>query len=244
MEDIDFYKFKCDFYYLHYDISDKLHGTIYKHYYIDDKIEYNYGINDTEIKELNDKVIKTKIITEINKLNKNLKLSNNIRKKDKYNYLNMYDFNSSDFENYYKKLSLSNLANLIDIEIDADIINIGILFTFMKTDNFNIDNIILNNSPNNTSFKDYCKSFIRTSRTPSNIFKVKTEQKTINLQTIKYYETEKPNNLNPVIIEYDYEKKRLFIVDGNHRVAFHILNKHEYIPVIIIFKYLDIGIYE
>jgi hypothetical protein len=89
----------------------------------------------------------------------------------------MYDFNTSDFENYYKKLSLSNLTNLIDIEIDADIINIGILFTFMKTDNFNIDNIILNNSPNNISFKDYCKSFIKTSRTPSNIFKVKRNKK-------------------------------------------------------------------
>ena len=29
----------------------------------------------------------------------------------------------------------------------------------------------------------------------------------------------------PVIIEYDIDKSQFIIVDGNHRVAYHIINK-------------------
>jgi hypothetical protein len=49
------------------------------------------------------------------------------------------------------------------------------------------------------------------------------------------------NNIKPVIIEYVRDRPfNYFIADGNHRLAYHILNNFNYVPVIIIFKDLDI----
>ena len=53
-----------------------------------------------------------------------------------------------------------------------------------------------------------------------------------------YYKSSKKYQ-KPVTVEYDYEENKYFIVDGNHRVAYHILKNYEYIPVIIIFKKLQ-----
>jgi hypothetical protein len=55
-----------------------------------------------------------------------------------------------------------------------------------------------------------------------------------------YYYTNIINERMPVTIEYDYESNKYYIIDGNHRVAYHILKQFEYVPVIIIFKNLNI----
>ena len=74
------------------------------------------------------------------------------------------------------------------------------------------------------------------------ITKIKTEQDFIYYETINHYTTNTLTDLMPVIIEYDIDKSQFFIVDGNHRVAYHIIKKFKYIPVLIIFKNLFIDI--
>ena len=48
--------------------------------------------------------------------------------------------------------------------------------------------------------------------------------------------------IKPITIEYNYNDRNYYIIDGNHRVAYHIINNYEYIPAIIIYKRLDIDI--
>ena len=145
---VDYYKFECDFYYLHYNISDKLNGTIYRHYNNDNNtIEYIHGCNElTTIELINENENKHKIISDLNSLKKTLNCIDIIQKDATTSYLNIYDFNTASYENYYKKLSLCHLSNdynifnLIDIDI-THIKNIGIVFTFIQTDLFDFTTI-------------------------------------------------------------------------------------------------------
>lgn len=272
---VDYYKFECDFYYLHYNIEDKLNGTIYRHYNNDDDtIEYIHGCNElTTIELINENENKHKFLNDLNSLKKSLNCIDIIQKDEENNYLNMYDFNTASYENYYKKLSLCHLCNddnicsLVDINIYETIINIGILFTFIETEKFDINNInVKHKHPNgglSISFTDFLKSISKSktkSKTKSksksktktksrtkggvlsypNIAKITTEQDFIYHETLNYYMIEEKINLSPVILEYDIDKSQFFIVDGNHRVAYHIINKFKYIPVLIIFKNLSI----
>jgi hypothetical protein len=272
--DRSFY-FECDFYYLYYNCTDQNHGTIYRHYTIDNKIDYIYGNNDTIPITLTDKS-KSKIIKRnITKLKKNLGcrhiISNNVR----YDYLQKYDYNTSHYENYYKNISLayisrrSNFCSLVDIEMSEPVINIGMLFTFIETNKFNIDNVKIRYKLNDTDerytetgitfetyktfFTDDCYNEDKTIKTDCikrkitggtypRITMINSEQKNINHDTIMYYFTHSHiiNNMKPVIIEYDEEKNNYFIVDGNHRVAYHIINNHQYIPVLLIIKDYEI----
>lgn len=252
----------CDFYYLYYNIDDGLKGTIYRHYTTDDKIDFIYGTTPDTINELTDIDKKNIFIFNIKRFFKDLNFTTNILKEHKYSYLNKYDYNTADIENYYKKLKLGGqmhgIYNIDDDIASVDdggkkIITIGIFFTFMETSYFDNDNILLNTGREKVKFKDYIKNLSRTSRTSrtSKTYKVITEQKQIELDTIKYYESESADEplRKPVIIEYEREYEddnpsKLVIVDGNHRVAYHIKNNHKYIPVIIFVKYLDIGIYK
>ena len=271
---VDYYKFECDFYYLHYDMDDKLNGTIYRHYDNDNNtIEYIYGCNELTTIELvnkDEKKNKDKFINDLNSLKKSLNCIDKIQK-DENNYLNMYDLNTSSYENYYKKLSLCHLCNddnicgLVDINMHETIINIGMLFTFIETDKFDINEInVKYKRPNgglSIYFNEYLISYYKSktdskskSKTDSksktktrggvlsypNIAKITTEQNFIYYETLNYYMDNELINLSPVIIEYDINKSQFFIVDGNHRVAYHIIKKFKYIPVLIIFKNLSI----
>ena len=260
---VDYYKFECDFYYLHYNIEDKLNGTIYRHYNNDNNtIEYIHGCNElTTIELINENENKHKFLNDLNSLKKSLNCIDIIQKDQENNYLNMYDFNTASFENYYKKLSLCHLCNddnicgLVDINMHDTIINIGILFTFIETDKFDINNInVKHKHPNgglSIAFTDFLISKSKSkskskSRTKGgvlsypNIAKITTEQGFIYHETLNYYMDNELINLSPVILEYDIDKSQFFIVDGNHRVAYHIIKKFKYIPVLIIFKNLSI----
>jgi len=262
------YKFRCDFYYLHYNIDDKLNGTIYRHYNNDnDTIEYIHGCNElTTIELVNENKNKDKFLTDLNSLKESLKCIDKIDKNDENSYLDMYDLNTAHYDNYYKKLSLCHLCNddnicsLVDINIYDTIINIGILFTFIETDKFNINDIIIKSKLNKDdigqSFYNYinpkskskskskskAKSKSKIKGGYHNIIKITTEQRFIYYEKINYYMNNILNNLLPVVIEYDYEKSEFIIVDGNHRVAYHIIKKFKYIPVLIIFKNLSINL--
>ena len=274
--DRSFY-FECDFYYLYYNCTDQNHGTIYRHYTIDNKIDYIYGNNDTIPITLTDES-KLKIITNINKLKKDLGCSTHIIEKTEiYDYLQKYDYNTSHYEKYYKNISLAyisrrtNFCSLIDIDMGEPVINICMLFTFIETNKFNIDNVKIRYKLNDTDeqytptditfeiyktfFTDDCYNEDNTIKTDCikrkitggtypRITMINSEQKNINHDTIMYYFTNSHtiNNIIPVIIEYDEEKKKYFIVDGNHRVAYHIINNHQYIPVIIIIKDYEINL--
>jgi hypothetical protein len=151
------------------------------------------------------------------------------------------------------------------------VINICMLFTFIETNKFNIDNVKIRYKLNDddeqytetnitfetykTFFTDECYNVNKTIKsdcikrkinggTYTRINMITSEQKNINHDTIMYYFTHSHtiNNIIPVIIEYDEEKKNYFIVDGNHRVAYHIINNHQYIPVIIIIKDYEINL--
>jgi len=255
---VDYYKFECDFYYLYYNIEDKLNGTIYRHYNNDNNtIEYIHGCNElTTIELINENENKHKFINDLNSLKKSLNSIDIIQKDEDNNYLNMYDFNTANYKNYYKKLSLCYLCNddnvcaLIDINMDEPIINIGMLFTFIETDKFDINNINIkhkNGRGKIINFDDYLKSKYKSkSKTKGgvlsypNITNITTEQSFIYYETLNYYMDNELNNLSPVILEYDINKSEFFIVDGNHRVAYHIIKKFKYIPVLIIFKNLSI----
>ena len=268
MEDTDFYKFKCDFYYLHYDISDNKHGTIYRHYYNDndndndnDKIDYINGCNENYIQTFNDD---GKFRTEITRLKGILEDSNTIDKISKINnhYLQKYHLNT-DINEYFKYTSLghlceeNNILKLIDIEMSKPIIDIGLLFTFIKTDKFNIDNTLIEYYENGSqekikthiqfqTYKNYIQSCISNSQidletcVKTNItggaLQIETEQKYITHDNIMFYYKKQEHKMTPIVIEYDEDKKKFYIVDGNHRVAYHIINNYEYIPVIIIFQ--------
>lgn len=278
------YKFNCDFYYLHYDKNDKKHGTIYRN--VNDnvnddnnKIEYIYGCNENTKKILTEN--NTKKITDFfDNFKKEIFDETDTILKENNEYLDKYDFNTLDDE-YFKKLSLAylceeeNYLNLIQIDMEVDIIDIGIVFGFIKTTKFNINNMIIkykekddfiltkinfstynefikecnenknNNKLYNNCIKDRLNPRIITSKKKSSKKKsskkkggsieiIKTEQKNLNHETIMHYFKSMPSNMPPVIIEY--EDEQYFIVDGNHRVAFHIINNFEYIPVMIIFK--------
>lgn len=272
--DRSFY-FECDFYYLYYNCTDQNHGTTYRHYTNDNKIDYIYGNNDTTPIILTDKS-KSKIIKRnITKLTKKLGCRHIIEKTEKYDYLQKYDYNTSHYENYYKNISLAyisrsnNFCSLIDIEMSEPIINIGMLFTFIEINKFNIDNIKIRYKLNDddeqytktditfetykTFFTDDCYNEDKTIKTHCikrkingggypRINMITSEQKNINHDTIMYYFTHSHtiNNMKPIIIEYDEEKNNYFIVDGNHRIAYHIINNHQYIPVLIIIKDYEI----
>ena len=261
---VDYYKFECDFYYLHYDKSDKFHGTIYRHYDNDndnDKIEYIHGCDESKTNDLHN-TKKNIFLSDLKKLKESLN-SINVIKKDLFNeYLNMYDFNTANYEKYYKKLSLCYLCDedcipgLIDINMDEPIINIGMLFTFIETDKFDFNNVNIrykHQSGKSISFNKYLNNLNKSSKSISSrskrnggmvsypgITKIKTEQDFIYYETINHYTTNTLTDLMPVIIEYDIDKSQFFIVDGNHRVAYHIIKKFKYIPVLIIFKNLSI----
>ena len=264
MEDTDFYKFKCDFYYLHYDISDNKHGTIYRHYYNDndndnDKIQYINGCNENYIQTFNDDDGKFK--TEIARLKRILEDSNTIDKISKINnhYLQKYHLNT-DINEYFKYTSLGHLCNennilkLIDIEMSKPIIDIGLLFTFIKTDKFNIDNTLIEYYKNDTNekiktniqfqtYKNYIQSCINPeidletcvkTNITGGALQIETEQIYITHDNIMFYYKNQQHKMTPIVIEYDNDN--FYIVDGNHRVAYHIINNYEYIPVIIIFQ--------
>ena len=266
MEDIDFYKFKCDFYYLHYDISDNKHGTIYRHYDNDNdndngKIEYINGCNENNIKTFNDD---GKFRSEIDRLKVILEHSNTIDKISKINndYLQKYNLNT-DINEYFKYTSLghlcdeNNILKLIDIEMSEPIINIGLLFTFIKTDKFNINNTLIEyyeTDPNEKiktliqfqTYKNHIQSCInhdidletceKTIIKTGGTLQIETEQKYITHNNIMFYYKNQSHSMKPIVIEYDNDKNKFYIVDGNHRVAYHIINQHEYIPAIIIFQ--------
>ena len=260
MEDTDFYKFKCDFYYLHYDISDNKHGTIYRHY-DNDKIEYINGCNEDNIQTFNDDDGKFK--TEIARLKRILEDSNTIDKISKINnhYLQKYHLNT-DIPDYFKYTSLghlceeNNILKLIDIEMSKPIIDIGLLFTFIKTDKFNIDNTLIEYYKNDTNekiktniqfqtYKNYIQSCINPeidletcvkTNITGGALQIETEQIYITHDNIMFYYKKQEHKMTPIVIEYDEDKKKFYIVDGNHRVAYHIINNYEYIPVIIIFQ--------
>lgn len=137
------------------------------------------------------------------------------------------------------------------------IINIGAFFTFIETIKFKMnDTYVINKNRNKDAKKKEPKLFSeylikeQVSATKSKftggmisypgITEVITEQEFIYYETLDYYQKTPQNNLMPVIIEYD--NGQFIIVDGNHRVAYHIKNSFEYIPVIIIFKNLTIDI--
>ena len=266
MEDTDFYKFKCDFYYLHYDISDNKHGTIYRHYYNDndndndnDKIDYINGCNENYIQTFNDDDGKFK--TEITRLKRILEDSNTIDKISKINnhYLQKYHLNT-DINEYFKYTSLghlceeNNILKLIDIEMSKPIIDIGLLFTFIKTDKFNIDNTLIEYYKNDTNekiktniqfqtYKNYIQSCINPeidletcvkTNITGGALQIETEQIYITHDNIMFYYKNQKHKMMPIVIEYDNDN--FYIVDGNHRVAYHIINNYEYIPVIIIFQ--------
>jgi len=285
------YNFECDFYYLDYNLNterDK-QGTIYRHYLDDGKIDYIYGCNDRTINELNDddSEIKTKLNNKIKQLKQELGCLDSDRiPKDSNEYMEMYDFKNTDYEKYYKNLSLcylcndDSICNLVDINIYNPEIKIGILFTFIETNKFNIDSIKLKYKPKNEdedkdddedddednlcdhegfqntniTFNEYKSCFhgngIINTECIRNKFsggtynikgKIKTEQPYIKHDTIMHYFIGPINNIKPVIIEYVRdETNNYFIADGNHRLAYHILNNFKYVPVIIIFKNLDI----
>jgi hypothetical protein len=266
MEDTNNYKFKCDFYYLHYDIADHKHGTIYRHYYNDngngnDKIEYINGCNENNIKTFNDD---GKFRSEIDKLKGILEHSNTIDKISKINndYLQKYHLNT-DINEYFKYTSLghlcdeNNILKLIDIEMSEPIIDIGLLFTFIKTDKFNIDNTLIEYYENDPKEKinthiqfqtyknhiQYCintpidlESCVKTIIKTGGTLQIETEQKYITHNNIMFYYKNQSHSMMPIVIEYDNDKNKFYIVDGNHRVAYHIINQHEYIPAIIIFQ--------
>ena len=136
-----------------------------------------------------------------------------------------------------------------------------LLFTFIETEKFDINNIYIKNKNKQTTiketklFEDYLKikskpgpaskTKYRTKggmRSYPGITKVTTEQKFLYYETLNYYKNNPQTNLMPVIIEYDIDIGQFIIVDGNHRVAYHIEKKLKYIPVIIIFKNLTIDI--
>ena len=261
---VDYYKFGCDFYYLHYDMHDGLHGTIYRHYSDTHNIEYIHGSNDKQIITLDDAARKKIFLDDLTKLKTCLKSIDKIPING-HNYLNMYDYNSCDYEKYYKKLSLAylcnddNICSLVDIDMTEQIINIGAFFTFIETIKFKMnDTYVINKKCRNKTNQKEAKLFFDyltdepVSATKSKftggmssypgITEVITEQKFIYYETLDYYQENPQNNLMPVIIEYDIDKGQFIIVDGNHRVAYHIKNKFEYIPVIIIFKNLTIDI--
>ena len=99
----DYYKFGCDFYYLHYDITDGLHGTIYRHYSDTHNIEYIYGSDDKQIITLDNAARKKIFLDDLTKLKTCLNSIDKIEKSTN-TYLNMYDYNSCDYERYYKNL--------------------------------------------------------------------------------------------------------------------------------------------
>lgn len=258
MEDIDFYKFKCDFYYLHYDISDNKHGTIYRHY-DNDKIQYINGCNEDNIQTFNDD---GKFKTEIDRLKGILKHSNDKISKINNDYLQKYHLNT-DINEYFKYTSLghlcdeNNILKLIDIEMSVPIIDIGLLFTFIKTNKFNIDNTLIEYYENDTNkkiktnipfqtYKNHIQSCISNTDTKIDLetcvktnitggtLQIETEQKYITHDNIMFYYKNQEHKMTPIVIEYDEDK--FYIVDGNHRVAYHIINNYEYIPAIIIFQ--------
>lgn len=268
------YKFDGDYYYLHYDKNDNKHGTIYRHYNND--IQYIYGRDEQNKKILSED--NTKIISDFFDDFKNDSLGSNYSQtviKSDNQYLDKYDYNTLTDE-YFKNLSLAylcdddNVLSLISIDMDQAIIDIGIVFGFIKTSVFNINDMkikyknkdIENKTDINFStYNNYFKicnneeeciniklkgiNISSTKRSSSkksskrrggSIEIIKTEQEYITHDTIMHYFKSNPYNMKPVIIEYDYKQQNYFIVDGNHRVAFHIINNFEYIPVMIIFS--------
>jgi len=277
------YKFDCDFYYLNFSKSVcNEHGIIYRHY-LNGNIEAIKGIA-----ELNPRILNEDDTNKINFINEKIGelkplLTSNLDylHKSTNQYMSIYNFNNTDYENYYKKISIchlreqDNICSTFDIDFSSPHIHIGMVFSFIKTSLFDIDNIkIKYKKPDthvlcddddedcecdlqgfietNIKFNDYKDCFqsgsyvdacfqekIRTGGANS-IIKIETEQKFIKHDTIMYYYTNTINDRMPVTIEYDYDNNKYYIIDGNHRVAYHILRQYEYVPVIIIFKKLNI----
>lgn len=270
------YKFICDFYYSQYNKTNNRSGTIYRHYNDTKEIEYIHGCNENEIlsQEFNKILLETFNIvkTDIFDTDKITVSGNN-------DYLSNYDYNTNN-DDYFKNLSLTHLCDsnnylqLIDIDHETSNINIGVIFGFIKTSKFDINNVKIRYNQNNddddddclvnsdidfTTYKTYIQDCIHTEnieqcanqKLPNykNFEKkkckrggaidiVKTEQNYITHEVIMHY-FKSSDIKQPVFIEYDYEEQNFFVVDGNHRVAFHIINNYEYIPVMIILKKFD-----
>lgn len=267
------YIYDCDYYYLEYNQENRdKNGIIYRHLSNNNKIQYIEGKNDTEIiildnlskkKEIKTKLKKLKYLLHPNKITFRIpKLGND--------YMDVYDFNNSDYENYYKKISLchliedDNICNTIDINYDETTINIGMLFCFIKTSIFDINDIKIEYKAHGskiftkttTSFREYKDCFrddinfydclreklIGGTNAYKDIDCIKTEQQYIKHDTIMFYFHNSMTKIKPITIEYNYNDRNYYIIDGNHRVAYHIINNYEYIPAIIIYKRLDIDI--
>jgi len=278
------YNFDCDFYYLNFskNVCNE-HGIIYRHY-LNGNIEAIKGISELNPRILNeDDQTKIDVINDkIRELKPLLTSNQDYLPKSNHQYMSIYDFNNTNYEKYYKKISIchlqedDNICSTFDIEFSSPNIHIGMFFSFIKTSLFDIDNIKIKYkkpatdvscddeeecdkncdlqgfTETNITFSDYKHCFqsgsyidncfqekIKTGGANS-IIKIETEQKFIKHDTIMYYYTNIINERMPVTIEYDYESNKYYIIDGNHRVAYHILKQFEYVPVIIIFKNLNI----
>ena len=269
--DNNFY-FECDFYYLYYSLDESQkskNGTIFRHYLNNNFIEFINGSDEQNPQILNDPKIKKNILNNL-KIFKSLMINSvDLIEKSSHPYLNIYDFSNTNYDNYYKKISIAhleepnNICNTFYIDFNSNI-NIGMVFRFIKTSMFDIDNVkikykkvnceICNNDDfikTDIIFSTYRECFhddtynidcIKTKFTGGTykpITKIKTEQHYIKHDTIMYYYKNLETNIKPVTIEYDYDSESYFIIDGNHRVAYHILRNYEYIPVIIIFKKIE-----
>jgi hypothetical protein len=279
---IDNYNFESDFYYLEYPLPrTSTLGTIYRHY-LNNYIEFIHGCTEQQPERLEDEKKRYEIITALEYLKKLMPNSDDMVLKSGNEYLNVYDFSNNSYNNYYKKISIAhlgdpdNICNTFDIDYTTDI-KIGMVFRFIKTSMFDIDDIKIKYREEirddicdkkydddgfidtDIDFKTYRQYFNDCGRkhndnnelnkcirgqmiqggNPDKIIeKIKTEQKFIKHDTIMYYYKCMHKDNKPITIEY--ESGNYYIIDGNHRVAYHILNDFEYIPVIIIFKQLEI----
>jgi hypothetical protein len=266
---MEIFKFDFEYYFLEYttDAKDK-QGAIYR--YGNDKMELIYGNNEDEIQtpaNTKKELINNKLqeLISICNIHKEISLDNQNDRRE-IEMMNKYNYHNNDKEQYYNKISLchldndDNVFNCIDINHDNPNIQIGLLFGFIETSKFNIDTTKIeyqeggNNIKTEIDFQSYkncIQSNINNINTISKfnkkggaipISKITTEQKFIKHDRIMdLFHGRNIDNAMPVIIEYDYKLGKFFIVDGNHRVSYHILNNFKYIPVMIIFKEIIIS---
>ncbi len=159
-----------------------------------------------------------------------------------YNY-HIYNY----LTDIYDKISLANLQNTRNyhylINIDDIYINcpktLAIIYTYVRISDIYIDNMnIINRSTSQQKFGDYKHEFMEKgyeNMCKGGSLKIISYQKNIKHNNICYYHNN-PDKVffEPVLLEYD--NNFLCVVDGNHRVAYSILNNIEVIPAIIIIQ--------
>lgn len=269
---MEIFKFDFEYYFLEYttDAKDK-QGAIYRYgndkmelIYGNDEDEIQTP--DNKKKELiNNKL--QELISTCN-IHKEISLDNQNDRRE-IEMMNKYNYKNNDKEKYYNKISLchlldneDNIFNSIDINYENPNIQIELLFGFIETSKFNINTTKIEYQENDNifkteidfqSYKNCIQSNINNINTISKcnnkiggaipISKITTGQKFINHDRIMdLFHGKNIDNAMPVIIEYDYKLGNYFIVDGNHRVSYHILNNFKYIPVMIIFKEIIISL--